>query len=140
MPSFLPLAWTEDLKCQLADIYDGLIYITEARTAIGPFRNRKPLHNPLLVWLGVIIVSVAVAVDTVRTWEGVAYVALNAMATGLCLIAAIAPKPQSMNFPRDSARAIPMVGRVSRSCDIPSRHSPRLPEARGTSYRHYSFC
>jgi len=88
IPGVPPLAYTHDLKCLLADIYDGKLSVAEARAAVAELGARRAPNAPLVVWLGVIVLSMGFAVDCVGTWEGVAYAALTAMATGICFIAA----------------------------------------------------
>lgn len=88
IPGFPPLTHTQALKNLLADIYDEKLSIEEARAKLRELEQRKPPYSIPLVCLGVIVVSMAFAVDIVGTWEGVFYGGLTAIATGACFILA----------------------------------------------------
>lgn len=87
-PGFPPLAKTQDARDILEDIYAGKLSVDEAREALKKLKKKEPLYPPFLVWLGVIIISAAFAVDVVGTWEGLLWAAITAMATGLVFLAA----------------------------------------------------
>lgn len=87
LPGFPPLAATQDLKNHLADVFDGKLSVSEARDALRRVKDRTPPDAPFLVWLGVVVVSAAFAVDIVGTSEGILYAGLTGMATGLVFIA-----------------------------------------------------
>jgi uncharacterized membrane protein YjjP (DUF1212 family)/uncharacterized membrane protein YjjB (DUF3815 family) len=88
IPGFPPMAYTQDLKNMLADIYAGKLSVTEARKALKNLHEKEPPRSPFLVWLGVVIVSVGFAVDIVGTWEGMLWAGITGMATGLAFLAA----------------------------------------------------
>ncbi len=86
LPGFPPLVATHDLKKHLADVFDGKLSVPEARAALKAVKERKPLYPALGVWIGVIVLSAAFAVDIVGTWEGVVFAGISAMATGLVFL------------------------------------------------------
>ena len=88
IPGIPPLAYTHDLKCLLADIYDGNLSVSESRRAIKKLAVKEAPYPPLLVWLGVVIVSIGFAVDVVGTWEGLLWAGITGLATGLVFLAA----------------------------------------------------
>jgi uncharacterized membrane protein YjjP (DUF1212 family) len=88
IPGFPPMAHTQNLKDLLADIFDGKLTVSEASKALKDLHDEKPPYSPLLVWLGVIIISIGFAVDVVGTWEGMFWAGLTGVATGLAFIAA----------------------------------------------------
>jgi uncharacterized membrane protein YjjP (DUF1212 family)/uncharacterized membrane protein YjjB (DUF3815 family) len=88
IPGSPPMAYTQELKNMLADIYAGKLSVTEARRALKNLHDKAPPYSPFLVWLGVVIVSVGFAVDVVGTWEGMLWAGITGMATGLAFVAA----------------------------------------------------
>lgn len=88
IPGFPPMAYTQDLKNLLADIYAGKLSASDARAALRVIRDKEPPYPPFLNWLGVVIVSMGFAVDVVGTWEGVVWAAITGTATGLAFVAA----------------------------------------------------
>jgi uncharacterized membrane protein YjjP (DUF1212 family) len=88
IPGFPPMAYTQDLKCLLADIYARKLSVPEARKALKALHDKEPPYSPFLVWLGVVIVSIGFAVDVVGTWEGLLWAGITGMATGLAFVAA----------------------------------------------------
>lgn len=88
IPGIPPLTHTHNLKCILADIYEGKLSVSEARGALKKLRAQKPPHSAFLVWIGVILISIGFAVDVVGTWEGMLWAGITALATGLVFIAA----------------------------------------------------
>jgi uncharacterized membrane protein YjjP (DUF1212 family)/uncharacterized membrane protein YjjB (DUF3815 family) len=88
IPGFPPMAHTQDLKNMLADIYAGKLSLSEARGVLKSIHEKKPPYSPLLVWLGVVVISLAFAVDLVGTWEGVLWAGITAIPTGLVFLAA----------------------------------------------------
>lgn len=88
IPGIPPLAHTHDLKCLLADIYEGKLSVSESRSRLKKIGDKKPPYPPFLVWLGVVIVSVGFAVDVVGTWEGLLWAGITGLATGLVFLAA----------------------------------------------------
>jgi uncharacterized membrane protein YjjP (DUF1212 family)/uncharacterized membrane protein YjjB (DUF3815 family) len=88
IPGFPPMAYTQDLKNMLADIYAGKLSVPEARTALKSLHDKEPPYPPFLNWLGVVIVSIGFAVDVVGTWEGLLWAGITGMATGLAFVAA----------------------------------------------------
>lgn len=70
IPGFPPMAYTQELKDMLADIYAGKLSVSPARKALKRLGDKEPLYPPFLNWLGVVIVSIGFAVDIVGTWEG----------------------------------------------------------------------
>jgi uncharacterized membrane protein YjjP (DUF1212 family)/uncharacterized membrane protein YjjB (DUF3815 family) len=88
IPGFPPMAYTQDLKNMLADIYAGKLSVSEARKALETLHKKEPPYSPFLVWLGVVIVSIGFAVDIVGTWEGLLWAGITGMATGLAFVAA----------------------------------------------------
>jgi uncharacterized membrane protein YjjP (DUF1212 family)/uncharacterized membrane protein YjjB (DUF3815 family) len=88
IPGFPPMAYTQDLKNMLEDIYAGKLPVTAARQALKTLHDKEPPYSPFLVWLGVVIVSVGFAVDIVGTWEGMLWAGITGMATGVAFVAA----------------------------------------------------
>jgi uncharacterized membrane protein YjjP (DUF1212 family)/uncharacterized membrane protein YjjB (DUF3815 family) len=88
IPGFPPMAHTQNLKNLLADIYEDKLSLAEARKALKGIHEKKPPYPPLLVWLGIVIVSIGFAVDVVGTWEGMFWAGITGIATGLAFIAA----------------------------------------------------
>jgi uncharacterized membrane protein YjjP (DUF1212 family)/uncharacterized membrane protein YjjB (DUF3815 family) len=88
IPGFPPMAHTQNLKDLLADIFDGKLTVSEASKALKDIHDLKPPYSPLMVWLGVIIISIGFAVDVVGTWEGMFWAGITGIATGLAFIAA----------------------------------------------------
>jgi len=88
IPGFPPLAYTQDIKNLLADIYEGKLGVAEARKALEALHEKEPPYPPILNWLGVVIVSIGFAVDVVGTWEGMLWAGITGMATGLAFVAA----------------------------------------------------
>jgi uncharacterized membrane protein YjjP (DUF1212 family) len=88
IPGFPPMAYTQDLKCLLADIYADKLSVSEARQAVKELGDREPPYPPFLVWLGVVIISIGFAVDIVGTWEGLLWAGITGTATGLVFVAA----------------------------------------------------
>jgi len=88
IPGFPPMAYTQNVKDLLADIYAGKLSVTEARKALQDLHGKEPPRSPFLVWLGVVIVSIGFAVDIVGTWEGLLWAGITGMATGLAFVAA----------------------------------------------------
>jgi len=88
IPGFPPLAYTQDVKDLLADIYAGKLSVAEARAALKSLHEKEPPRSPFFVWLGVVIVSVGFAVDIVGTWEGMLWAAITGAVTGLVFVAA----------------------------------------------------
>ena len=88
IPGFPPMAYTQDLKDLLADIYDGKLSVSEARNAITSLRDKEPPYPPVLNWLGVVIVSIGFAVDIVGTWEGLLWAGITGTVTGIVFAAA----------------------------------------------------
>jgi uncharacterized membrane protein YjjP (DUF1212 family)/uncharacterized membrane protein YjjB (DUF3815 family) len=88
IPGFPPMAYTQDLKNMLADVYAGKVSVADARKALQTLHDKEPPYSPFLVWLGVVIVSVGFAVDVVGTWEGMLWAGITGMATGLAFVAA----------------------------------------------------
>ena len=88
IPGFPPMAYTQDIKNLLADIYAGKLSVSEARKALEVIHEKEPPYPPFLNWLGVVIVSIGFAVDVVGTWEGMLWAGITGMATGLAFVAA----------------------------------------------------
>ena len=88
IPGIPPLAYTQNLKDLLHDIYVGKLSVTEARSAVNELAAKEAPNGPFLVWLGVVIVSVGFAVDVVGTWEGLLWAGITGMATGVAFLAA----------------------------------------------------
>ena len=88
IPGIPPLAYTQNLKDMLADIYAGELSVAEARAAVKELTSKEPPYGPFLVWLGVVIVSIGFAVDVVGTWEGLLWAGITGMATGVAFLAA----------------------------------------------------
>ncbi|AOS97586.1 hypothetical protein AUP74_02170 [Microbulbifer aggregans] len=88
IPGFPPLAKTQDIRNLLEDIYAGKLSVHQARESLKGIQKKEPPYSPFLVWLGVILISVAFAVDIVGTWEGLLWAGITAMATGLVFLAA----------------------------------------------------
>jgi uncharacterized membrane protein YjjP (DUF1212 family)/uncharacterized membrane protein YjjB (DUF3815 family) len=88
IPGFPPMAHTQNLKNLLVDIYEDKLSLAEARKALKGIHTKKPPYRPILVWLGVVIISIGFAVDIVGTWEGLFWAAITGIATGLAFIAA----------------------------------------------------
>jgi len=88
IPGFPPMAYTQDIKNLLADIYAGKLSVSEARKALEAIHEKEPPYPPFLNWLGVVIVSIGFAVDVVGTWEGMLWAGITGMATGLAFVAA----------------------------------------------------
>ena len=88
IPGFPPMAYTQNLKDMLADIYGGKLSVAEARKAIETLHDKEPPYPPILNWLGVVIVSIGFAVDVVGTWEGMLWAGITGLATGLAFVAA----------------------------------------------------
>jgi len=88
IPGFPPMAYTQDLKNLLADIYAGKLSVDEARKSLKTLHDKEPPYPPFLNWLGVVIVSIGFAVDVVGTWEGLLWAGITGMATGLAFVAA----------------------------------------------------
>jgi len=88
IPAIPPLAYTQNLKDLLADIYAGKLSVTEAHKAVEDLANREPPYGPILVWLGVVIVSIGFAVDVDGTWVGLLWAGITGMATGVAFLAA----------------------------------------------------
>jgi len=86
IPGIPPLAHTHDLKCLLADIYEGKLSVSESRSGLKKIGDKKPPYPPFLVWLGVVIVSVGFAVDVVGTGEGLLWAGIAGLATGLVFL------------------------------------------------------
>jgi uncharacterized membrane protein YjjB (DUF3815 family) len=82
------MAYTQELKCLLADIYAGKLSVSEAREALKKLDDKEPPYSPFLVWLGVVIVSIGFAVDIVGTWEGMLWAGITGIVTGLAFVAA----------------------------------------------------
>ena len=83
IPGFPPMAYTQDLKNLLADIYAGKLSVDEARKSLKTLHDKEPPYPPFLNWLGVVIVSIGFAVDVVGTWEGLLWAGITGMATGV---------------------------------------------------------
>jgi len=90
IPGFPPMAYTQDIKNLLADIYAGKLSVDQARKSLKTLHDKEPPYPPFLNWLGVVIVSIGFAVDVVGTWEGLLWAGITGMATGLAFVAAIA--------------------------------------------------
>jgi uncharacterized membrane protein YjjP (DUF1212 family) len=88
IPGFPPMAYTQDLKNLLADIYAGKLSVDQARKSLKTLHDKEPPYPPFLNWLGVVIVSIGFAVDVVGTWEGLLWAGITGMATGLAFVAA----------------------------------------------------
>lgn len=88
IPGIPPLAFTQDLKCLLADINDGQLSVLKAHRALRKLGDKEPPYPPFLVWLGVVIVSIGFAVDVVGTWEGLLWAGFAGILTGLVFLAA----------------------------------------------------
>ena len=88
IPGFPPMAYTQTLKDLLADIYEGKLSVTEARSSLEALHKKEPPYPPFLNWLGVVIVSIGFAVDVVGTWEGMLWAGITGLATGLAFVAA----------------------------------------------------
>jgi len=88
IPGFPPMAYTQDIKNLLADIYAGKLSVDEARKSLKTLHDKEPPYPPFLNWLGVVIVSIGFAVDVVGTWEGMLWAGITGMATGLAFVAA----------------------------------------------------
>ncbi|WP_299482210.1 threonine/serine exporter family protein [uncultured Roseibium sp.] len=87
MPGFPALTKTSKLKNHLADVFEGKLQLHEARQSLADLKAVAPPYSAFLVWLGVITVSAAFAVDIVGTWEGILFACLTAMATGVVFLA-----------------------------------------------------
>lgn len=87
MPGFPALANTQKLKNHLADVFEGKLTIEEARQSLAELKSSKPPYSSFLVWLGVVSVSAAFAVEVVGTWEGILFGILTGMATGIVFLA-----------------------------------------------------
>ena len=88
IPGFPPMAYTQNIKDLLADIYEGKLSVAEARSALEALHKKEPPYPPFLNWLGVVIVSIGFAVDVVGTWEGMLWAGITGIATGLAFVAA----------------------------------------------------
>jgi uncharacterized membrane protein YjjP (DUF1212 family) len=88
IPGFPPLAYTQDVKDLLADIFAGKLSVAEARRAVKGLQGKEPPRSPFLVWIGVVIISMGFAVEVTGTWEGLLWAAITGMATGLAFLAA----------------------------------------------------
>lgn len=88
IPGFPPMAYTQDLKNLLADIYSGVLPVSEARTVLKSLHDKDPPYPPVLNWLGVVIVSIGFAVDIVGTWEGLLWAGITGLITGVVFVAA----------------------------------------------------
>ena len=88
IPGFPPMAYTQDLKNMLADIYAGKLSVSEARAALKSLHDKEPPYPAFLVWLGVVIVAMGFAVDIVGTWEGLLWAGITGMVTGVVFVAA----------------------------------------------------
>jgi uncharacterized membrane protein YjjB (DUF3815 family) len=88
IPGFPPLAHTRDVKNMFADILEGKLSLPEAREALAKLHKKEPPYPPLVVWLGVIAISVAFGGDIIGTWESMLWAGITAMATGLVFLAA----------------------------------------------------
>ncbi len=88
IPGFPPMAYTQNLKDMLADIYAGKLSVAEARNALKTLHDKEPPYPPFLNWLGVVIISIGYAVDIVGTWEGLMWAGITGMVTGLAFVAA----------------------------------------------------
>jgi len=88
IPGFPPLAYTQNVKDLLADIFAGKLSVAEARRAIKDLHGKEPPRSPFLVWIGVVVISVGFAVEVTGTWEGLMWAAITGMATGLAFLAA----------------------------------------------------
>jgi uncharacterized membrane protein YjjP (DUF1212 family)/uncharacterized membrane protein YjjB (DUF3815 family) len=88
IPGFPPMAYTQNLKDMLADIYEGKLSVAEARKVLETLHDKEPPYPPILNWLGVVIVSIGFAVDVVGTWEGMFWAGITGIATGLAFVAA----------------------------------------------------
>lgn len=60
---FPPLANTLALKDTLADIYAGKLSVDEAPEALKKLKKKKLPYKSFLIWLGVVTISVAFAVE-----------------------------------------------------------------------------
>jgi len=78
---------TQDLRCILEDIYEGKLSVSAARHALKTLREKGSPYPPFVIWLGVIVISVAFAIDIAGTWEAVLWAALTSMVTGLVFLA-----------------------------------------------------
>ena len=87
IPGFPPMAYTQNLKNLLGDIYAGKLSVSEARATLDELAGKKPPYGPFLVWLGVVIVSIGFAVDLVGTWEGILWAGITGMLTGVVFLA-----------------------------------------------------
>ncbi len=87
MPGFPALTNTQKLKNHLADVFEGKLTPEEARKNLSDLKSSKPPYSPFLVWLGVVSVSAAFAVEVVGTWEGIFFGILTGMATGAVFLA-----------------------------------------------------
>jgi uncharacterized membrane protein YjjP (DUF1212 family) len=88
IPGFPPLAYTQDVKDLLADIYAGKLSVAEARKGLENLKKKEPPRSPFLVWLGVVVISIGFAVEVTGTWEGLLWAAITGMATGVVFVAA----------------------------------------------------
>jgi len=88
IPGLPPMAYTQDLKNMLSDIYEGKLSVSEARTALKSIQDKEPPYGPLLNWLGVVIVAIGFAADIVGTWEGLLWAGITGTVTGLVFVAA----------------------------------------------------
>jgi len=88
IPGFPALAFTRDVKNMLADILEGKLSLPEAKKTLAELSKKEPPYSPLMVWLGVILISVGFGGDIIGTWEGMLWAGITAMATGLVFLAA----------------------------------------------------
>ncbi|PRY20223.1 uncharacterized membrane protein YjjP (DUF1212 family) [Aliiruegeria haliotis] len=88
LPGVPPLAYTQELKCLLADIFDRKLSVEDARAAIRDLADKKPPRSNFVVWLGAITLAVGLAIECVGTWEGIFFGAVTATLTGLCFVLA----------------------------------------------------
>ena len=87
IPAIPPLAHTQLLKDFVSDIEEGKLTLAEANNNLDKIQNKKNPYPPILVWLGVVIISVGFAVDVVGTWQGLLWAGITATATGLVFLA-----------------------------------------------------
>lgn len=87
IPGIPPLADTQLLKDFVTDIVEGKLTLAEANKNLDKIQNKKNPYPPVLVWLGVVIISVGFAVDVVGTWQGLLWAGITATVTGLVFLA-----------------------------------------------------
>lgn len=87
IPAIPALAHTQLLKDFVCDIEEGKLTLAEANKNLDKIQNKKNPYPPILVWLGVVIISVGFAVDVVGTWQGLLWAGITATATGLVFLA-----------------------------------------------------